>query len=324
MSVPTEVAKVETLRATVDAPGVVTPDPEADQMVFAPEVTRVVEMPRAEGDTVQAGDELVRFDIGGLDQQVASRESDVQMAQSRFDAAQASFKRMSDLGDRGIVARRDVEQASDAVSAAQSALTDANQQLAIAKRAADQNVVRARFAGVVVKRYHNEGDLVNGTTADPVIRVIDPARLQVKMEVPVQEAAQIALKQSATIASSVGNEAGHVVARSLPVDARTATADVRIGFDTPTSLAVDTPVQVEVLIDTRQDVVTVPSSAVRRDDSGASFVAIAGNDGRAHRHTVQVGLTAGDRIEISAGLAPGERVILEPDDVAEGVPVIVQ
>ena len=47
-----------------------------------------------------------------------------------------------------------------------------------------RTVVRARFAGIVAKRFHNPGDTVDGAAGDPVLRVIDPRRLQIVSACP--------------------------------------------------------------------------------------------------------------------------------------------
>ena len=63
--VPVTVAVAETGRITgsIHATGLVTPAPGAELIVVAPEPARVVEIPKAEGDTVRRGDVLVRFEF---------------------------------------------------------------------------------------------------------------------------------------------------------------------------------------------------------------------------------------------------------------------
>ncbi len=67
--------------------------------------------------------------------------------------------------------------------------------------------------------------------------------------------------------------------------------------------------QVEVLVEERRDVLTVPAGAVQREDQKA-FVWIAGDDGLAHRRDVTIGLTSTGRAQITSGLQAGERVII--------------
>jgi hypothetical protein len=61
-----ETAKVDVIRAVIEATGVVTPAPGAELTVVAPEAARVVSIPKAEGDVVKTGDLLVQFEIPTL------------------------------------------------------------------------------------------------------------------------------------------------------------------------------------------------------------------------------------------------------------------
>ncbi len=92
-----------------------------------------------------------------------------------------------DLFDRGVAARKEVEDADRAVADAQAALAQAEAARAAANLVAARSVVRATFDGVVAKRYHNPGDLVEPVSADPVLRVIDPRRLEVVASVPLAD-----------------------------------------------------------------------------------------------------------------------------------------
>ena len=63
VAVKTAPAAVRDIVGVVHATGVVAPAPGAELVVVAPEVARIVEMPRAAGDAVRRGDVLVRFEM---------------------------------------------------------------------------------------------------------------------------------------------------------------------------------------------------------------------------------------------------------------------
>lgn len=58
----------------------------------------------------------------------------------------------------------------------------------------------------------------------------------------------------------------------------------------------------------RPDAITIPTTAVFRDDDGSRHVFVVPADGKPRKQKVKVGLTAGGRSEILEGLAAGERV----------------
>jgi hypothetical protein len=108
--VTTEPAQRGSVRAIIHATGTITPAPGADLIVIAPEAARIAEIPKAEGDRVGRGDLLVRFEIPSLTADIATRRAEVARADARLANARAAQTRAHDLFDRGIAARREVEE----------------------------------------------------------------------------------------------------------------------------------------------------------------------------------------------------------------------
>ena len=72
----------------------------------------------------------------------------------------------------------------------------------------------ARFPGVVIKKFHSKGDLVAGGESDPILRVVDPAKIQVALQVPVDQAERIQQGQIATVQADVANEMATVALKA--------------------------------------------------------------------------------------------------------------
>ncbi len=320
--VSVETAKTGTIENIVTVTGIVTPGPGADLLVTAPEAGRIAEMPSAEGDAVRAGDLLVRFDIPSLGADVEAKRAAIKQAQARLDSARANVTRLAPLVERGVTALRDLEDARRAqaeaeadVSQAQSAATAAN---ALSARA----VVRAPFSGVVAKRWHNPGDLVEASASDPILRVINPRDMQIVATVSAADVARLAPGRKGR-AMGPGTEEGDavvVLTRPVQVDPKTAMADVRIGFARPTALMAGAAVTIEIATESHSSVVIVPAVAVVREGE-ETFVMVAGADGKAHRKVVTIGIERAETIEIISGVASGELVIIHgqnelPDNAA--------
>jgi RND family efflux transporter MFP subunit len=324
VAVNVEVARPQTLRATVSGPGTVTVAPGADWTIFPEETGRIVELPKAEGDAVSRGDVLVRFDYGDAAAEISTREIGLSAANAALDEAKRRFARVSAMNDRGYTSRSDFDSAKAEIASAELGVARAKELLEAARTAGDRATIKARFSGVVAKRFHVEGDLVNASTGDPVLRVVDPSRAQVAMNVSLQDLVQLQRGQPATIVSAQGAEVGTIAIRPTPTDSRAATQEIRIAFANPTSLPLDSTVQVEILLSERPGVISVPSAALLRADDGKTFVMIAGVDGRAHRRDVRAGMTTHDRVEITAGVTTGDRVIVKnPSAIPEGQIIVV-
>lgn len=323
--VSVERARVQTLSRSLTVTGVVAPAPGADWTIAAPAPARVVDLPRAEGDAVRTGDLLVRFDIPSFTAELAARRADVDQAGTRLATARAAVDRLQGLFDKGIAAAREVDDARREQADAAAALSQAETGVEAARAMLSRTEVRATSPGVVAQRWHSPGDLVDGS-ADPVLRVIDPTRLQVLAAVPLSDLRQVAVGQSATVVTGdgAGSMGATVVATPGHVVPGRSTADVRLALSSPTSLPVGATLPVELALDVHDEALTIPASAVLRE-GGDVYVMVAGEDGRAHKRVVTVGLETVDRVEIATGLSNGDRAIVRGQDaLPDGADVTIE
>jgi RND family efflux transporter MFP subunit len=320
--------KAETIRATLGGPGTIVPAAARDWTIYAAEPGEVADLPKAEGEDVKTGDLLVRFKYANVSAEVLARQSEISAAVTRLDAAKAEVAKMSAMFDRGYTARNTLDQAKNTQAAAELDLGRAKQMLDIANATADGATIRARFPGIVAKRFHNPGDLISGSPTDPVMRVIDPTAIQAAMTVSLQDLDRIQLGQTATVTSLTGTEPATVTSRPTPEDPRATTQEVRLTFANPPAsstssaspgpLAIDAPVQIEILLAEHQNVPVVPAAGIITGPGQPHVMAIDA-DGRAHRRDIRMGVMSRDRVEIIAGLVPGDRIVAaDPGQVNEG------
>jgi len=299
------------LQGVITASGVVAAAPGADWTITAPEAARIVELPKAEGDRVKPGDLLVRFEIPSLSTDVAARRAEVQQAQARVDNAQASVTRLTTLVEHGVAAQKELEDARRELAEATASRTQAESASENAGVLASRTVVRARFAGVIARRSHNPGDMVEAAAADPILRVIDPSRLQVIASVAIPDLSRIEVGRQVRIlvpGTDVAED-GTVLTRPAAVDPAGVAADVRISFARPSRLAAGTPVRTEIVAEERPAAIAVPVDAVL-DEDGQAFVMVAAG-GKAEKRKVSLGLKTPAQVEIAAGLKAGEQVIVK-------------
>lgn len=326
ITVKTVTAMTGDIRGVVHATGVVAPAPGAELVVVAPEAARVAEVPKATGDPVRQGDVLVRFDIPNTAAEVKRQRAEVSRGQAAVENARAAQTRARDLFDRGVAARKEIEDANRAMADAEAGLEQARAGLTAAETVADRSVVRAPFNGLVIKRSHNPGDLVEAAASDPILRVIDPRRLEVEVAVPLADALRIVAGATAHLAASplaTGDPVLKVLSGAGAVEPGTATVPVRLAFAAPTNIPTGTPVQVDIEADHHTGVVVVPVVAVVRDGEETAVFVVTGD--KAKRQPVQLGLNDGTNVEIVSGVKSGDKVIVEgqaglPDDapVIEG------
>src|SRR5262245_8086033 len=77
VTVTAATAERGTIRGVVHATGVVSPAPDAELVVVAPEAARIAAIPHALGERVSRGDVLVRFEIPGSAAEVQKQQAEI-------------------------------------------------------------------------------------------------------------------------------------------------------------------------------------------------------------------------------------------------------
>jgi membrane fusion protein (multidrug efflux system) len=279
-------------------------------------VTETISAIRFEdGQRVEAGDILV---------EMTSREQHARLeeAQARLAEAEQQYERVKSLEATGSAAasllderRRDRRTARATLAAIESQLAD--------------RLIKAPFEGVVGLRNISLGALVE---PGDVITTLDDDRVM-KMDFPVPSLFLPSLTPGLAIeakAAALGEQTfnGAVSSVSSRVDPVTRSVQVRALIPNPErSLRPGLLMQMQLLRDPREAVMVPESAILQRGAEHAVFVVDENEDGEtvAQRREVRVGLRQPGKVEIVAGLSPGERVITHGADKARpGQPVTIK
>jgi len=311
-AVPVTVAAATSgpIRPVITATGQVKPAPGAELLVTPPQDARIAELTKAVGDRVRRGELLVRFQIPSLEADAASKRSDLARAEAQLRTAQQNVTRLTGLLQRGIAARKEVEDAQRDLALAEATVKEARSTTSAAGQLAGREVVRAPFNGVVVARSHQVGDMVSAGGPDPLLRVIDPSRLQVEAAVPAGDLGRVATGSPATVrGAAFPDEKARVIARPPSVDPASGTALVRLAFETPTSRPAGLAVTVEIQGPEHQAAVLISADALVQEGT-ESYVFVVDGQKKAHRRPVTVGIVAQGQAEILSGVKAGDSVVV--------------
>jgi RND family efflux transporter MFP subunit len=304
--VPAETAAI---RSVVHASGIVAAAEGGEFLAVAPEPARILEIAKAEGDSVNSGDVLVRFELPSAAQDVARLAAELAAAQAQLENARINQQRVRDFVERGLVPRRDLDDADRELADAQAAVEKVRAAHATSTAAAARAVVRAPFAGVVATRHHNPGDVVLSSSADPVVRLVDPRRLDMIAFVPEGDISRVVPGATARIAGPLGSAAVRLTVARRVADrvGPDGTLPFRLVFDQPAQLPVDTRVELDIDAEEHANTVLVPAEAIVRDGGETAVLIAAGS--RAERRPVTIGIQDEQRVEIRSGVRAGELVI---------------
>ncbi len=305
---------------------------------------KVVEVNVEEGMAVREGQVLARLDDStpraalmlAEAQLNASREA-VRELEVRLDEAEITLRRREQLSTDGLIAASDLDQARAEVGSIRARIDVARSQIEVSQRQVesrrtdlDDTIIRAPFSGIAISKDAQPGEMVSpvsaggGFTRTGISTVVDMSSLEIEVDVNESYISRVLPNQGVTAVLDAYPDweiPAHVITTVPTADRQTATVLVRIGFEAlDPRILPDMGVRITFLREpdvsepsvTSKAVALVPSAAVFRiDDQSFAFV-VTGD--RVERRAIGTGGIDGGRIEVTAGLRSGERVVLSPPE----------
>jgi RND family efflux transporter MFP subunit len=255
----------------------------------------------------------------------------VRQARAVMDEARLTKDRTETFVKRGIAARADLDAADAALKVAegryqdsleevrnrQAVLEQRRSELELARQALRDTSLTSPLDGIVRERHVTVGQyLAAGSPAVTVVRM-NPLRL--RMSVPERESASVRLHQTVRVTAE-GNPKVYEarIARVSPaIDESTRSLMVEAEVPNPRSeLRPGSFASAEIVTAAAEKAILVPDSALV-SFAGVDKILVV-KDGKVSEKRVTTGRREGGRIEITAGLAAGDPVIVEPGSLVEG------
>lgn len=248
-----------------------------------------------EGARVDAGDLLVAID----DRELSAERDRVS---ARLELAGRRAERQRQLYQDGLISDQDLDAAATEADALRAELRLIEARLA-------KTEIRAPFAGVVGLRRISEGAYLSPQTRVTTLLDTDPIKLE--FAVPERYAAGFGRGDTVRfrVAGIAGERTATVYALEPSVDPETRTVPVRATSPNPDgALLPGSFADVTLTVREVADALTVPSIAVIPELGGKKVWVV--EDGAAQPRQVDTGIRTGDRVEVTRGLAEGDRVIV--------------
>jgi HlyD family secretion protein len=145
-----------------------------------------------------------------------------------------------------------------------------------------------------------------------LLSVIDLSALQVEMKVPESFARDLAIGMPGEISGNGKVWNGKVSAISPEVVNGEVAARLRFDGATPSQLRQSQRLSVRVLLDKRDNVLTVQRGSFVDESAGRYAYVVA--DGMADRRDIRVGASSIDKVEILSGLKEGDKIVISGAD----------
>jgi RND family efflux transporter MFP subunit len=290
---------------------------------------RLAELDVDEGSWVTEGQVIARLDNADLQAQIEVARAGVQQATADLGEKQRQLRLTQGLATEGVVSQDQLQAAMSRVRVAEAALSQSKASLSLAEANFQNTVIRAPFAGVVVKKMAEVGESVApippgvnlSTSSGAIVGIADMATLEAEADVSETNIAKLQRNQPARISlDAIPDHTYRAVLRQvIPTADRTkATIMVKVRLlEKDANLRPEMSAKVTFLesakesSSTARPIITVPKDVLVTGNGGSAVFVL---DSKKKVHLVPVsiaGETQGEAI-IAEGLLGTETLVLRP------------
>ncbi|MCO5099413.1 MAG: efflux RND transporter periplasmic adaptor subunit [Burkholderiaceae bacterium] len=314
----------ESVVLTRELPGRTSPFLVAE---VRPQVTGIVrERLFTEGSHVRRGQALYQLEDAAYRAAVQSAQAAVARANATLESARLNARRTSELAKVNAVSRQDNENAIAALRQAEAELKSSQAALESARITLGHARINAPIGGRIGKSAVTVGALVTANQPAPLATVQQFDPMYVDVTQSASELLQLRREVRAGTLNAAGNlpvtilledgtrygHPGKLTFADLSVDPSTGSFLLRVQVPNPDEwLLPGMYVRAIVSAGERQNAILAPQQAIVRDPKGNASAMVVTADGKVEARAVQASRTVGDRWLIDAGLAAGDRVVVE-------------
>ncbi|WP_109127280.1 efflux RND transporter periplasmic adaptor subunit [Dyella sp. C11] len=325
--------------------GAVTLKVHAGDPVKKQQVLAVIDSPELTNKLAQEESAADAMQVDYLKAQIEARKTKGELEKAYDNAnideqgAQRDLARYQKAFSQGAVPSMDVDKAKDTLEKMRITLEHAKTDLATNTDSLNFDIQSKKLAHdrqlLLVKDLQRQVDDLNvkspvdgqvgqlfiaerATVAKDaqLLSVIDLSALEVEMKVPESFARDLGIGMTGEISGNGNTWKGLVSAISPEVVNGEVAARLRFDGQTPKQLRQNQRLSVRILLDKRDNVLTVQRGSFV-DESGGSYAYLV-RDGVAEKHPIRVGASSIDKVEILDGLKEGDNIVISGTDSFKG------
>ena len=276
-----------------------------------------------EGQSVQQGDLLAEIDPRPFQVQLSQAQGQLARDQAQLNDARANMARAQALYAGGIIAKQQLDSQTAAVGQFEGAIQADQAQIESAKLNLTYCRITAPISGRVGLRLVDEGNIIHANDPNGLIVIAQLQPIAVLFSIPEDNLSPVLAKlrtgdrlrvQAYDRDDKTKLADGTLLTVDNTIDQSTGTSRLKAEFaNSDNALFPNQFVNVRLLLEVRKDAVIIPAPAIQRGPQGTFVYAVKG-DQSAEVRPVTMGVTEGNDVSISAGLSPGDLVVVDGAD----------
>jgi multidrug efflux system membrane fusion protein len=282
-----------------------------------------------EGQVVKAGDLLAEIDPRPFHVQLMQAEGQMAKDQALLANARIDLERYQTLFKQDSIAKQQVDTQAALVRQYEGAVRSDQSQIENARLQLDYAKINAPIGGRLGLRLVDQGNVVRAGDATGLVVITQLQPVAAVFTIPQDQLSMVLSKKELKLPVEAWDRdnrnklaSGTLITVDNQIDTSTGTVKLKAEFpNADGSLFPNQFVNARMLVETRKDMTVVPLAAVQRGAQG-NFVYVVKDDSTVTVRPVKVGPTDGPITGIDAGLAPGERVVVDGvDRLREGAKI---
>lgn len=284
---------------------------------------QIVKINFTEGQFVKEGDSLLEIDPRPFQVQKEQAEGQLAKDQAQLKDAQVDYERYQMLFKEGVIPKQQLDTQQALVGQSEGAIKADVAQIDNAKLQITYSHITAPISGRVGLRLVDIGNIVHATDTNGLVVITQLQPIAVLFSLPQDQLPQVMARMRSgapMIAEAYDRDnsdkvaTGKLLTIDNQIDTTTGTYKLKAVFDnSKNELFPNQFVNMHLLVETEKNVIIVPTTAVLRGPKGTYVFAVA-QDNTVKMHDVTLTHSTGDVTGISAGLAPGEVVVIDGQD----------
>jgi membrane fusion protein, multidrug efflux system len=272
-----------------------------------------------EGQHVKKGDVLARIDPrlfqAALDQAKAKRMQDIAL----LGAAEKDLARSKTLVAQNVATQQIVDQQQARVDQLKASIAADEAAIETAQTQVDYTAIKSPSDGRIGVRLVDPGNLVHAADARSIATVVltQPAAVMFTLPMQVLDDLRDAMMRGPVEVTAFDQNnrrllsSGTLLLIDNIIDQATATLRLKAMFaNADERLWPGEFVNARVLLETRKNVIAVPSTVVQRGAKGL-FAWVVGDDDKAVPRNIELGPVSGDLTVVTARINDGDRVVTD-------------
>jgi len=276
-----------------------------------------------EGQFVHEGDLLAQIDPRPFQVQLEQALGQLAKDQAQRRDAEVNLERFKLLFKEGVIPQQQLDTQAALVGQFDGAIASDQAQINNAKLQLTYSHITAPISGRIGLRLVDAGNIVHASDTNGLLVITQLQPVSVIFSLPQDQLPQVNAKLRSGVQLAVDaydrDDTAKIATGKLQtidnqIDVTTGTYKLKSIFNNEdNALFPNQFVNVHLLVDTKRNLIIVPAAAIQRGPQG-TYVYAAGNDNTAKIRTVTIAQTTGNSVGLSAGLNPGDVVVIDGQD----------